>query len=131
MGGGGAGGGMGGLLNASSVGSALESQLRSGSDGYRWVAAAVGANNAASYQLASDEAVMAIGGFNGSDPAPSLAQFESYVANGDVHYFIGGSSGGPGGSSGTSSAISSWVSSHFTASTVSGVTVYDLTSPTS
>ncbi len=131
MGGGGAGGGMGGLLNASTVGSALEQKLESGSDGYRWVAAAVGANNAASYQLATDEAVMAIGGFNGSDPAPSLAQFKAYVSNGDVHYFIGGSSGGPGGSSGTSSAISSWVSSHFTSSTVSGVTIYDLTSPSS
>ena len=36
--------------------------------------------------------------------------------------------GGPGGqTSSASSAISSWVSSHFTAMTVGGVTVYDLT----
>jgi 4-amino-4-deoxy-L-arabinose transferase-like glycosyltransferase len=127
----GGGGGLGGLLNGSSVGAALETKLRAGSDGYRWVAAAVGANNAASYQLASDQPVMAIGGFNGSDPAPSLAEFKAYVAGGDVHYFIGGGAGGFGGASGTSSAISSWVSSHFESSTVSGVTLYDLTAPTS
>ena len=39
--------------------------------------------------------VMAIGGFNGSDPSPTLAQFQQYVADGKVHYFIGG--GGFGG----------------------------------
>ena len=50
--------------------------------------AAVGANNAAGYQLASEEPVMAIGGFNGSDPSPTLAQFEEYVANGQIHWFI-------------------------------------------
>ena len=45
-------------------------------------------NNAAGYQLASGEPVMAIGGFNGTDPAPTLAQFEQYVAAGKIHYFI-------------------------------------------
>ena len=35
--------------------------------------------------------------------------------------------GGPGGgSSGTSSQISSWVEANFTATTVDGVTIYDL-----
>ncbi len=47
-------------------------------------------NSAAGYQLASDEPVMAIGGFNGTDPAPTLAQFEKYVAEGKIHYFIAG-----------------------------------------
>ena len=45
-------------------------------------------NKAAGYQLASGEPVMAIGGFNGTDPAPTLAQFETYVAEGKIHYFI-------------------------------------------
>ncbi len=97
------------------------------------MAAAVGANNAASYQLASGEPIMAIGGFNGSDPAPSLAEFQQYVADGKVHYFIGsggGFGGGPGGASnGTSSAISTWVSANFESRTVNGVTIYDLTQP--
>ncbi len=89
---------MGGLLNGTTVGAKLEAMLRNGSDGYRWVAAAVGANNAASYQLASDQAVMAIGGFNGSDPTPTLAEFQAMVRDGKIHYFIGGGGfGGPGG----------------------------------
>jgi hypothetical protein len=32
---------------------------------------------------------MAIGGFNGSDPAPTLARFERYVADHEIHYFAG------------------------------------------
>ena len=66
-------------------------------------------------------------------PSPTLAQFERLVAEGKIHYFIaGGVFGGPGGgSSSTSSAIASWVESHFTSTTVGGVTLYDLTSPTS
>jgi hypothetical protein len=121
---------MGGLLDGTAVSTQLTTLLRRGSDGYRWTAAAIGANNAASYQLASEEAVMAIGGFNGSDPAPTLARFQAYVRNHRIHYFIGGSGGGPGGTSGTSSAISTWVAAHFTATTVGGVTVYDLSSST-
>jgi hypothetical protein len=84
---------------------------------------------------------MAIGGFNGSDPAPSLAQFKQYVADGKIHYFISGGrgfgggvpgGGGPGGGqNGTGSQISSWVSSNFQSVTVGGVTFYDLTKPLS
>ncbi len=71
---------------------------------------------------------MAIGGFNGSDPWPTLEQFKSLVAAGEVHYFLsGGQGGGPGGSGGTSE-ITSWVTSTFSSSTVGGMTVYDLTS---
>ena len=74
---------------------------------------------------------MAIGGFNGSDPSPTLEQFQEYVADGQIHYFIGGSTGGGGGmgmgSSGSSAEITSWVQSNFTATTVDGVTLYDLT----
>ena len=72
---------------------------------------------------------MAIGGFNGTDPTPTLAQFEQDVAQGRIHYFIG--SGGFGGGSGTSSQISQWVEQHFTSTRVDGVTVYDLTQPAS
>ena len=98
---------------------------------YTWAAATVGANSAAGIQLASDRPVMAIGGFNGSDPAPTLAQFQQYVAAGRIHYFIaGGGAGVPGGGgSGTASQITSWVRQHFTAETVGGITVYDLTAP--
>ena len=92
------------------------------------MAAAIGANNRAGYQLATSLPVMAIGGVNGTDPTPTLAQFEGDVAAGKIHYFIAGGSGGPGNStSSVATAITGWVAQHFTAQTVGGVTVYDLT----
>lgn len=94
---------------------------------YTWAAAAIGSQNAASYQLGTGAPVMAIGGFNGTDPSPTLAQFEKYVADGRIHYFIGG---GTGGDSGTASQISSWVEANFKEVTVGSATFYDLTSPT-
>jgi 4-amino-4-deoxy-L-arabinose transferase-like glycosyltransferase len=128
------GGGAGGLLNAGTVSAALRTALKADASSYTWVAATVGAENASGYQLAADEPVMAIGGFNGTDPAPSLAQFEKYVGQGKIHYFIGGGSGLGGGVGGTtqggssdSSEITQWVESHFTATTIGGTTVYDLT----
>ncbi|MET9423126.1 glycosyltransferase family 39 protein [Streptomyces sp. NPDC006540] len=127
----GGGGGMGGLLDGADVSAEAESLLERDADGYTWAAAAIGSQNAASYQLATGEAVMAIGGFNGSDPSPTLARFKQYVADGRIHWFIGGGAGpgggagGPGG--GSSSAISAWVQETFTEVTVDGVTFYDLT----
>jgi 4-amino-4-deoxy-L-arabinose transferase-like glycosyltransferase len=94
----------------------------------RWAAATVGSQSAAPLELASGKAVIAIGGFGGRDGAPTLAQFQSYVAAGQIHYFIGGgSSRGAGGTSTTGTQISTWVAAHFTAKTVGGSTVYDLT----
>ncbi len=36
---------------------------------------------------------MTIGGFNGSDPAPTLAEFEDLVATGQVRYVLVGGGG--------------------------------------
>lgn len=74
---------------------------------------------------------MAIGGWSGSDAAPTLAQFQRYVAAGKIHYLVSGGAGGGGGRGGTSSQITSWVAAHYAATTVGGQTVYDLTKPTS
>jgi 4-amino-4-deoxy-L-arabinose transferase-like glycosyltransferase len=129
VGGGAAGGNGGGLLDASTPSSALGALLKSDADHYTWVAATVGAQSAAGYQLATDDPVMSLGGFNGSDPYPTLAEFEAIVNAGKVHYFIGGGSGAVGNGS-SMSAIATWVKAHFTSRTVGGVTVYDLTSRT-
>ena len=132
--GGASGGALGGLLQSGTPSKALVSLLQKDATSYRWVAAVVGSNSAAGVQLASGDPVMAIGGFNGTDPWPTLAVFEADVAAGDIHYFLAGSSGGPGGglgSSASSSAIASWVERTYTAKTVGGVTLYDLTSPAS
>ncbi|MCY1137717.1 glycosyltransferase family 39 protein [Actinoplanes sp. Pm04-4] len=133
-GGGMRGGGMGGLLDAATVSDEMKALLEADADQYTWVAAAVGSQNASGYQLATGDPVMAVGGFNGSDPSPTLTQFQQYVAEGKIHYFIGGGGfGGGRGSSGGSSAsseIATWVSENFTAQTVGNTTVYDLTQQT-
>ena len=71
---------------------------------------------------------MAIGGFNGSDPAPTLAEFQQLVAQGKIHYFLGGELGGQqNGGSEAASEIATWVAENYTAQTVGNTTVYDLT----
>ena len=123
-------GGMGGLLNGSEPSTEITSLLLADADSYTWVAATVGANNAASYQLATEKSVMPIGGFNGSDPAPTLEEFQADVAAGSIHYFIsGGSFGGASGGSSASTDIATWVAATYTAQEVDGVTLYDLTTP--
>jgi 4-amino-4-deoxy-L-arabinose transferase-like glycosyltransferase len=123
----------GGLLQASTPSAELTALLETDASAYTWVAAAVGSNSASGFQLATEEPVMALGGFNGSDPSPTLEEFQTYVADGEIHYFIagggglGGMAGGMGGGdTGTTSQISTWVEENFTATTVDGVTVYDL-----
>jgi 4-amino-4-deoxy-L-arabinose transferase-like glycosyltransferase len=125
----GGGGGIGGLLNGASVGSEAKKLLKTDAGQYNWAAAAIGAQNAASYQLSTGEPVMAIGGFNGTDPSPTLAQFKEYVADGKIHYFIASGAGGGmrGSSDGTSSRITSWVEANFKKVTVGSATFYDLT----
>ncbi|MFC9091672.1 glycosyltransferase family 39 protein [Streptomyces sp. NPDC057072] len=126
--------GSGGLLDGANVGSEAKKLLEKDAGNYTWVAASIGSQNAASYQLATGHAVMAIGGFNGSDPAPTSAQFQKYVAQGRIHYFIagGGFGGGFGGGDRTGGSdagtqISSWVEENFKKVTVGSSTFYDLT----
>ncbi|MCX4800549.1 glycosyltransferase family 39 protein [Streptomyces sp. NBC_01214] len=149
--GGGGQGGPGGLLNGARVSAEAKKALTTGADGYTWAAAAIGSQNAASYQLASGVPVMPIGGFNGSDPSPTLEQFQKYVRDGKIHWFIGqstgagggaeggmpggggrgGAGGGPGGpGGGTSTEIETWIKANFKETTVGGTTFYDLTAPT-
>jgi 4-amino-4-deoxy-L-arabinose transferase-like glycosyltransferase len=98
----------------------------------KWAAAADSSMTAGSLELSSGQAVMSIGGFNGSDSAISLTTFKTLVAQGKIGYFIAGSSnggnGGGGGNSGNAySQISSWVASNFTATTAGSTTSYKLT----
>jgi hypothetical protein len=126
---GGGGGGM-SLLFGSTSNATLTAALKKDASSYTWVAATVGSNTAAGYQLAAGEPVMAIGGFNGTDPTPTLAQFQKYVAAGKIHYFIGsGTTMGGRATSGSqvSQEISAWVQANFTSVSLGGTTAYDLT----
>jgi hypothetical protein len=127
LGGGFGGGGPGGAGTSSALDKALEKTTT------RWAAAVEGSNSAASLELASGgKAVMAMGGFTGSDPAPTVAQFEQWAKAGDITYYIagGGMGGGPGGQ-GSSSQITAWVKAHYKSATIGGETVYLLLQPKS
>jgi 4-amino-4-deoxy-L-arabinose transferase-like glycosyltransferase len=120
------GNGPGGLAGDTRVSAALTRLLTAGAAGYRWAAATVGSESAAPLQLASGKPVMAIGGFNGNDPAPTLAAFTRLVAEHKIHYFIGQNQSSFGGGSGSGARITAWVAARFTSKTVGGITVYDL-----
>jgi 4-amino-4-deoxy-L-arabinose transferase-like glycosyltransferase len=126
--------GPGGLLDSPDPGPGLSRLLSADADHYTWTAAAVGSNNAAGYQLASGAPVMAIGGFNGTDPSPTLEEFKQFVADGQIHYFVRGKmmighwGGGTSGSQ-ESAEIAEWVETHYTPTTVDRVIIYDLTQP--
>jgi 4-amino-4-deoxy-L-arabinose transferase-like glycosyltransferase len=119
----------GGLGGSTWVSAALTALLRQGASGYRWAAATVGSESAAPLQLAARQPIMSMGGFNGTDPAPSLAEFKRLVADHEIHYFVGANAHSFGGGSGAAAQITTWVRTHFRAQTVGGTTVYDLTRP--
>jgi hypothetical protein len=127
----------GGLLDAAAPSEAVVAALSAKAASYTWVAATVGSQNAAGLQIATRLPVMSVGGFNGSDPSPTLEQFQQYVAGGRIHYFAAsgrGGFGGPGGQLGGSDAAASitrWVEESFTAVTIGNSTFYDLSQPTS
>ncbi|MFG1796271.1 ArnT family glycosyltransferase [Nocardia sp. NPDC049149] len=106
----------------------------------RWAAAVISSRVGTQLELSSGKPVICLGGFLGADPAPTLAQFQSYVTSGAVRYFVATSRGHakepesstdalPWGVPADSSAaeITAWVKANFTATTVGSATVYDLT----
>jgi 4-amino-4-deoxy-L-arabinose transferase-like glycosyltransferase len=125
-------GGFGGMFGAPEPGPALTARLSADAADYTWAAAVVGSSNAAGYQLSTGAPVMAVGGFNGTDPAPTLDEFIGYVDAHRIHFFIqsrvmGGFGGGTTSGSQAASSIADWVETHYTPTTVDDVTIYDLT----
>jgi hypothetical protein len=113
----GGGGGPGGGSTDSALATLLQNTTTT------WAAATEGAQQAASMELASGKAVIGIGGFGGSDPAPTLAQFQQWVKDGQVRYYVSGGGGMGGRGSGE---IATWVAANYQATTVGNATVYDL-----
>ena len=96
-----------------------------------WAAATVGSHLAGSLELSTGTSIMAIGGFNGGDNSPTLEQFQQYVHDGQIRYFLAGDGRGPGGPGGhdttsSGSQITEWVQDHFVAQNIDGTTIYDL-----
>jgi 4-amino-4-deoxy-L-arabinose transferase-like glycosyltransferase len=109
------GGGSGAGLGTAGGGTdtALASYLETNKGSTTWIVAMTSAMPAGSLELSTGDPVMAMGGFSGTDPAPSLAQIQAYVASGQLRYVLveGDGGGGPGGNSSTASAVSAWVTS--------------------
>jgi hypothetical protein len=104
-----------GGFGADRVSSALVKYLESHQGKARWIVAVNGASEAAALELQTGKPVMAMGGFLGSDPAPTLSQLEALVKSGELRYIIlagPGGGGGPGGGSSTQQSISQWVEQH-------------------
>jgi 4-amino-4-deoxy-L-arabinose transferase-like glycosyltransferase len=127
--------GMGGG-RASTADAGLIQYLEANRGDATYLVAAFGSQSSSAIIIATGEPVMTIGGFNGGDPAPTLAQFQQLVASGQVRFVLisgNGAGGGPGGGNGTGQAISSWVTTNGTQVAASayggatgGATLYDL-----
>jgi hypothetical protein len=74
--------------------------------------------------LATELPVMAVGGFNGTDPSPTLAEFQDLVSRGKIHYFITGGTMRASTGSDAAAQIAQWVANNFTAQSIGGTTVY-------
>lgn len=93
----------------------------------RWAAATVGSMLAGDLELKSGASIMAVGGFSGGDNSPTLQQFQQYVADGQVRYFLTEPFGMHRQQhDGAATQITGWVEQNFTAVDVDGVQVYDL-----
>jgi hypothetical protein len=51
----------------------------------KWSAAVSGATSAADLELSTGTSAIALGGWNGGDPAPTLAQFQAYASARAAH----------------------------------------------
>lgn len=121
---------MGGLLEMSRPSPAMVTALKQNAASFTWVAATVGANNAAGIEIATRQPVMALGGFNATDPSPTLAEFQHLVAQRKVHYFVADAIQiAEGDSDIASRQIPQWVAGRFVATDFDSVRVYDLTAP--
>lgn len=84
----------------------LLAYLTANNTGEKYLFATTNAGTAESYIIQTGKAVMAMGGFSGSDPILTVDKVKQMVQNKEVKYFLI-SSGGPGG--GSSSEILTWV----------------------
>ncbi len=117
---GGGAGGPGGAGGAGGLGGEVSTQLisylKAHRDGAAWLVAVQGSQEASGIILQTGGIpVMAMGGFTGTDAAPTVAQLEQYVKQGKLRYVLTGGRGGiggggfGGGGNGTVGAAVSWV----------------------
>lgn len=92
----------------------------------RWSAAVDHSQNAAELELASRTPVMAIGGFRGTDPVPTLQQFIGDVRDHEVTYYLTVHDARDERRPNPHGDLKRWVAAHFTPIRFGDVTAYDL-----
>jgi 4-amino-4-deoxy-L-arabinose transferase-like glycosyltransferase len=97
----------GGLGGSSAVDTALIRYLEAHRNGAKYLVAVVSSNEADAIILETNQPVMALGGFSGSDPILTTAQLAELVKNGTVRFFLINGSGGGG-----QSALVAWITQH-------------------
>jgi 4-amino-4-deoxy-L-arabinose transferase-like glycosyltransferase len=106
------GGGMG--RTGGGISDEVVAYLQAHQGGAKYLLAASGSQTTASVIIATGEPVVTIGGFGGSDPAPTVAQLARMVQDGELRYVLV-SSGGMGRGGASASALNAWVTAHGTA----------------
>ncbi|HEY6410475.1 MAG TPA: glycosyltransferase family 39 protein, partial [Ktedonobacteraceae bacterium] len=101
----------GGLGRSSSVDTALIKYLEAHKGSAKYLVAVVSSNEADSIILATNQPVMVLGGFSGSDPILTTAQLAALVKSGAVRFFLLNGSGG-GGPGGGQSTLTTWITQH-------------------
>jgi 4-amino-4-deoxy-L-arabinose transferase-like glycosyltransferase len=104
---------------------ATVSYLKAHQGSARYMVAAVSSSTAASLALQSSKNVIDMGGFNGSDPVPSLTQLQGLIGSGQLHYVLLASRQGPGAFGKSSAAArtrDSWIERHGTLVKIPGAT---------
>ncbi len=108
--------GMGGNVNQA-VDTNLIDYLSKNNTGEKYFLITTDAGTAESYIISSGKAVVAMGGFSGSDPALTVDKLTQMVKNHEVKYFLissGSSAGDGGGFGGGSTEVLSWIRANST-----------------
>lgn len=93
----------------STANTALITYLEAHKGNAKYLVAVASANEADAIILATNQPVMALGGFTGSDPILTTTQLAALVKNGTVRYFL------LNGTGGGQSALTTWIMQHVTA----------------
>ncbi|MFE3032373.1 ArnT family glycosyltransferase [Streptomyces canus] len=121
--GGGSGSGMGRLGGATTLTSEQRKILNYATENSKGaritLAVEGGAQSASAFILDSDATVIGMGGFMGSDDAPSVAQLKKWTKSGELRYVLGSDSSGGmgamvGGKDSAASQRSTWISENCT-----------------
>ncbi|MEW9701007.1 ArnT family glycosyltransferase [Paenibacillus sp. SI8] len=98
---------------SSEVNTKLLDYVTKNNTGEKYLFAVSRATDASSYIIQTGKAVMAMGGFSGSDPILTVDKLKQMVQNKEIKYFLISSGGFGGGESG-SSEITTWIKAHST-----------------